>query len=304
MIAAPVWSSDELEAARLQATEVFREERMREPLDAYLEIFDAFEGVVEDLLESTVDLTDLDSRALELLASKDFLWAFRCLAGPPISEDDLKTLADATLAPTKLRADPDRVRRIVDVVRLGLDRRRFPWVAENREPTEGERRAAVVASTVLIASSRAQADRRNEGKEAQEEAARLALSELGLREVPTRAIPTLAQAPEPGEFCGESLLGNRKADIVVRLWDTRGMPIECKVSNSSVNSVKRLNNDAAAKAEAWVQDFGRRQVVPAAILSGVYKLHNLMDAQSRGLTLFWAHDLQPLTQWIADTREG
>jgi hypothetical protein len=80
------------------------------------------------------------------------------------------------------------------------------------------------------------------------------------------------------------------------------MAIECKVSNSATNSVKRLNNDAAAKAEAWLKDFGTRQVVPAAILSGVYKLHNLEDAQSRGLSLFWAHDLKALTDWISTTR--
>jgi hypothetical protein len=42
--------------------------------------------------------------------------------------------------------------------------------------------------------------------------------------------------------------------------------------------------------------------VPAAVLSGVYKLHNLEDAQNRGLALFWAHDLKALTDWIATTR--
>ena len=38
------------------------------------------------------------------------------------------------------------------------------------------------------------------------------------------------------------------------------------------------------------------------MLSGVYKLHNLEDAQNRGLALFWAHDLKALTEWIATTR--
>jgi hypothetical protein len=101
----------------------------------------------------------------------------------------------------------------------------------------------------------------------------------------------------------DQYLGNRKADFLVRLWDHRIMTIECKVSNSATNSVKRLNNDAAAKAEAWIKDFGTRQVVPAAVLSGVYKLHNLEDAQDRGLALFWAHDLKALTDWIATTRD-
>lgn len=97
-------------------------------------------------------------------------------------------------------------------------------------------------------------------------------------------------------------MGTRKADFIVRLWDNRLLPIECKVSNSSLNSAKRLNNDAAVKAEAWRQDFGRTQVVPAAVLAGVYNLHNLEEAQARGLTIFWAHDLTRLVDWIARTQ--
>lgn len=80
------------------------------------------------------------------------------------------------------------------------------------------------------------------------------------------------------------------------------MAIECKVSNSSTNSVKRLNNDAAAKAEDWIGQFGTRNVVPVAVLSGVYKIHNLTNAQSRGLTIFWAHDLDELMSWIQQTQ--
>ncbi len=63
-----------------------------------------------------------------------------------------------------------------------------------------------------------------------------------------------------------------------------------------------MNNDAAVKAESWRTDFGLRQVVPVAVLSGVYKLHKLNDAQERGLSLYWAHNLGPLTEWIASTR--
>ena len=40
------------------------------------------------------------------------------------------------------------------------------------------------------------------------------------------------------------------------------MPIECNVSNSTLNSVKRVKNDAAVKAETWLKDFGTTQVVP------------------------------------------
>lgn len=137
------------------------------------------------------------------------------------------------------------------------------------------------------------------------------LLKAGLKKIPARSIPTLNQAPAPGEFCRESILGphkkserlkGRKADILIGFWDNRIMPIECKVSNSAVNSVKRLNNDAAVKAETWVRDFGQIQVVPTAVLSGVYKLHNLVNAQQRGLTLFWVHNLRALVNWIEATR--
>ena len=98
------------------------------------------------------------------------------------------------------------------------------------------------------------------------------------------------------------MFGDRKADLVVRLYDGRLMPIECKVSNSATNSVKRLNNDAAVKAEAWLKQFGTLQTVPTAVLSGVFKRHNLVQAQEAGLTIYWAHDLQPLGDFILSDR--
>ncbi|WP_199399877.1 XamI family restriction endonuclease [Xylophilus ampelinus] len=175
-------------------------------------------------------------------------------------------------------------------------------VVQQREPTETERQAAVIASAALIATRRLETGRRSDGKQEQEAAVHASLKIMGFEQVRSRRVHVLGDAPAPGQFCAESDLGGRKADVLVGLWDRRVLAIECKVSNSSTNSVKRLNNDAAAKAEAWREDFGTRQVVPSAVLSGVYKLHNLEDAQRRGLSLFWAHDLDCLTDWIHHTR--
>ncbi len=300
-----VWSADRLDADRMQAREQFARERMLEPLEEYLGHFDRVQDVLDDLIEGTVDLTELEDRALDILTDPAKLEVFRYLAGPPVSEDDLKTLADAgSIAPRTLRQDPELVRRLVAMIRDGIDRRRFPWITEGRQPSEAERSAAVLASAALIATRRTETNRRNEGKRTQEEQVRQALIDHGFGEVriPGNRIDTLAEAPQPGEFCREVTLGTRKADLVVGLWDHRVMPIECKVSNSATNSIKRLNNDAAAKAEAWVAEFGRTQVVPVAMLSGVYKLRNLEQAQDRGLTLYWAHRLGDLTGWIEQTR--
>ena len=120
----------------------------------------------------------------------------------------------------------------------------------------------------------------------------------GYEEVPAKAISTLVEGPGKGQFCPECLLGSRKADVVVRLNDTRLLAIECKVSNSALNSVKRINNDAAAKAVEWIRLFGTNQVVPAAVIGGVFKVPNLIQAQRAGLALFWAHDLAPLGRFL------
>ena len=292
----------QLKEDRYAAIEVFRKRRVEEPLEDYLEAFDSYQGIIENLLESTVDLAELDTQSLEIIKDRKLFHALRYLPGPPISADDLKTVADAVLTPAKLVEDLPMAARIFEVVRNGLDRRRFPWVTEGREPTEAERGAAVLASAAIMAIRKLETNRRSVEKKRQEEEVIEALEAAGLVKMKTRKVSVLSQAPGAGEFCAESLLGKRKADIIVGLWDGRVMAIECKVSNSAINSVKRLNNDAAAKAEAWRSDFGTVQVVAVAVLSGVYKLHNLENAQGRGLTLIWSHDLSELISWIESTK--
>ena len=303
-INAPRWTAEEFEREAAQAIRHFRETRMHEPLEAYLDYVEEYRRQVETLIEETVDLTRLSNLAVELLTNPQRLTAIRYLASPAISEDDLKVLADAALTPKRLNADPDMARRVIETVLLGLDRERFPWVAESREPTEGERATAVVSTAALIATQKVQTGRRNEAKKTQEGAVADALRAAGFTEVPTRAVTNMSHLPAHGEFCAEALFGSRKADLIVRLWDGRVMPTECKVSNSSTNSVKRLNNDAAVKARTWIQEFGTVTCVPAAVLSGVFKTRNLISAQADGLTLFWAHGLDRITSFITSTREA
>lgn len=304
LVPPPRWSEEALEEGRLAAIRLFREDRMQEPLEDYLDAFDLYRGAVEELLEATVDLSQISAQAVEVLTDPALVEAVRYLSGPPISADDLKVLTDASLAPGRLKKDPEMARRVVETVMLGLDRRRFPWVSEDREPSDAERDAAAMASAALIASRRVMTNRANEAKQGQEQMVATVLSDHSqFNEIPTRPIPTLGDAPEPGQFCRETMFGERKADLVVTLWDKRVMPVECKVSNSSTNSVKRLNNDAAVKAGVWLGQFGTVGVVPTAVLSGVFKRHNLAQAQERGLTLFWAHDLLgPFVEFLNSTR--
>ena len=80
------------------------------------------------------------------------------------------------------------------------------------------------------------------------------------------------------------------------------MPVECKASNSAVNSFKRINHEAVGKARAWLDEFGSRQIVPSAVISGVFSSANLDTAQNEGLTIIWSHRLKDLVDFIESTR--
>jgi len=98
----PRWSDNQFEKDRKKAIQIFRQQRMQEPLAQYLKAFEAGRDAIDKLLETTVDLTTLFDKAVEVLTDKHLLRAVRYLPGPPISEDDLKTLADDVLfTPTR-----------------------------------------------------------------------------------------------------------------------------------------------------------------------------------------------------------
>lgn len=305
MKAAPVWTEKQLDAARLRAEEHFREGRHTEPLELYLDLFDDYQGIVEEVLEQTVDLAKLGTEALELVADKRKMEVLRYLSGPPISEDDLKVLLQVrSLTASRFESDRELVERFVGFIRDWHDRRRFPWLKDSREPEEYDRKAAILATSALLAMRRLETMRRKQGKDLQEQLVAAQLRRSRFDPVAPRNVPTLNKAPQAGQFCRESLFGTRKADFIIGLPDGRTMALECKVSNSATNSIKRLNNDAAAKAAAWRSDFGAIQVVTAAVLGGVYALRNLIDAQERGLTIFWAHDLTAMFDWMHSTKPG
>ena len=298
------WTREELAADAEHSSALFRQQRLAVTTTwttHYQQAADKFERLLAQLQPATPTL--LSERALADVFSTGLGEALRYLAGPPISDDDLQVIAQVeSLSPGKLSSDSEALARIRDVIVQVLDPHRFPWVAQGREPTSTERHAAVLASSALLAAQRVETERRMHGKNSQESELKTYLSGLSMTEVPAGAINTIVKGPAAGQFCGECGLGERKADVVVRLHDTRLLAIECKVSNSATNSIKRLNNDAAVKAEYWIKQFGQAQVVPAAVLSGVFKVLNLEQSQQRGLALFWAHDLSRLGAFIESTR--
>lgn len=300
----PIWTEEELAFDIEVSSCNFRNERLA-PTDSWQDHYHQARGKFEALFRQFDDLQlhNLSDDALALAFKYKLGEVLRYLAGPPISDDDLKVLAEVeSLAPGVISKDHAAIRKVFGIIEQVIDPFRFPWVAENRRPTEGERSAALLASSVLLAAQRIATERRIDGKTGQETLVKNYLSSMGFQEIQTETINTIVRGPQRNQFCAESQLGERKADIVVRLHDTRLMAIECKVSNSALNSVKRINNDAAVKAGYWLKAFGSSQVVPAAMLSGVFKVLNLQQAQERGLSLFWAHDLDRLGSFIESTK--
>jgi hypothetical protein len=299
------WTMSELVTDSAKAAAIFREERLVVS-DAWGAHYTAARAKFDALFAqlANLDRSALSAENLSEVYRNGLGEALRYLAGPPISDDDLQVIADVdSLAPGVLRRKPEELLKVFAVIEQVLDGHRFPWVQAGTAPTPAQVEAALLASSVLLAAQRIATERRNTGKDAQEGRVKDYLRELGYSEVPALLIPTVMKGPQAGQFCAECLLGERKADVVVRLPDSRLMAIECKVSNSQTNSIKRLNNDAAVKAEYWLKKFGSENVVPAAALAGVFKVLSLDQAQRRGLSLFWTHDLDKLGAFIASTAE-
>lgn len=213
----PHWTPDELERDRQRAIEIFRKQRLEEPLEVYLEAFDDKQKAFEDLQKLTVDLTQVREHAIDILSDKRLRDALRYVAGPPISDDDWKTLADATFARKSLKADPRMADRLIETIFSVRDRRRFQWIQEGRDPNIAghESTSSVLASAAMFAMRRAETARRSESKDAQELFVEELLTERSFTKVDQRPVRTLAEAPPLGQFCWESMLGTRKADFII-----------------------------------------------------------------------------------------
>ena len=136
------WTPAELAHDATEARETFRRQRLDEPLELYSRFFEAFAplfGETSDRLPSLAgDPFDPEGIA-EIMGDRDARTAFRYLAAPPVSEDDLKTLAEKTLSAKALRGDAEQARRVRDTVLQIVDPHRFPWIGERRNPTDRER---------------------------------------------------------------------------------------------------------------------------------------------------------------------
>lgn len=304
----PELSRDEMLLAANTARQRFREERVaseRRWSGCYDEHFETARRRIEHVLERTDCLLDLETGMGELLGS-GYLDVLRYMCRPTVSSDDFANVSDiGSVAPSKLRM-PEAARKAAAFFSRNLNGSLFPWVERGALPDEADLLAACRAVAALVADQKTKTSMRIAPSRSQEEAVRSALVDhAGFARVPSHDIATLADVPAAGEvFAREASVGGVKADVVLGLHDGRFMALECKVSNSGINSYKRLNHEVTDKVEKWYGMFGRNGIVGGCVLQGVYELENLMSAQEAGVGIFWSHDLDALVRFVERTRWG
>jgi hypothetical protein len=301
------WNEAEIVRDSRTAADDFRSRRLGEPKERYLEAFALLERANEALLGSLHRLQERPvspSWVADVLANDDLKTALRYVGAPPISEDDLKTLTGDSLAATLVRKDAQRAQQICEIMVQIIDPKRFPWIYENRKPSKEEMRRAILASTVVATTQKVQTSRRTDERDAVEGAVKGLLLGADWKRIPTprAGIKNIRRdAPAPNEFMERVTLGKNGADLVVGLKDHRILAIECKGSNSEINSRKRINKEVANDAQAWLREFGDETVVPAAAIQGVFKPSYIAEAQEIPVVFFWGHRLEDLKAFLDAT---
>jgi hypothetical protein len=291
----PTWSEAQLQAERDVAEGRFKLERRGEGPDAYYAACREARSRVSEALSLTTDLRHISG---EQLVENVKLWqTMRYLCAPPISEEDLWTLVGVGKKFKKVQAGfADKTARVLKDL---IDTFRFPWIADNRAPTDEERSAAVLASSTILAHETLKTERRRNTSRIQEDAVCEALENAGFVFDPSRkAIKTLDQLAR-GSFSRERIVEGAKCDVPVRLHDGRLLALECKVSNGPKNGWKRLQREVGGKSGDWSTAFGT-QIVTGAVLAGVFDTRCLVKTQDeQRVSIFWQHDLGKLVSSIA-----
>ncbi len=297
-----IWTPAEIIDDCAVAIEEFRKDRVGEPRSLYEAEMTNWQDQVAltvSQFHKFLDGSLSDEDLQKVVGTDDGISVLRYTAAPPISTDDLKTLSGSTLARTRLYRSEDELRSVRSILEATHDAYRFPWISENREASKDEIDCAVLATLSVLVTQRVQTLRRNDAKSQQESAVRAILSAAQYELDPsTSKFDGIDEGPAVGQYSGERKVSGTKADVIARLKTKDLLLVECKVSNSAVNSYKRLNHEAVNKATTWLKELGSSRAVPAAVLRGVFNPDNVLAAQNSGLAIFWEHRLTDLSDFL------
>lgn len=300
-----VWPEQALVESAQIALEEFVDRRLAEPTGTYVAHVHASRAAIVRLFQilAGIDPQNPDPVVIRrVILDDDLFAALRYVCGPPISEGDLGVIITRNVrgfGKTEIHQSDELPISVLRLICQLADPYRFPWVAAHRIPSRREVRDAILSTMTLHATQTLQTERRGYGKLV-EKRLETRLVELGFTK--TKAPPRGRAAapkdyPQFPNFYGECTVHKRKVDLFVALPDGRMIAIEAKDSSSGLNSTKRLLNDTAAKAKHFASEAGKN-IITVALLSGVYKVEDLLLAQESGLFLVWAHDIDSFVEWI------
>lgn len=303
-----LWPSDEIATDVATSRAAFiarREAEIASPLSPYAVEFGhakRWAARLVVLLPRLISPPVKQSLLASIVSNPERFTALRYLAGPPVSEDDLVTLIGEPINGSAIRKNQALANAVGAFFLRALDKQRFPWVAQGRSPTPIEYEAAKISTAVAIACQRTQTGRRTEERAQLEGSIEAVLRGLGFKKVPQpkgKKIRTHGDLPNAGEYMVHCNIGKHNADYVIRLFDSRILAMECKASNTEINSRKRVAKETERDAGHWTEIFGE-QVVTAAALRGVFSAEMIESSQHAGLFIFWEHRLGDLVTFIND----
>ena len=228
---------------------------------------------------------------------------FRHLLAPPKSQDQFKLLCDQWSKSSEKSGRPQSATTTPSVEKVLLqwmDRRIAPWLIANRQPTDVESELLIERVTSFIAPKINETNKRNRLSAEQERAVVRLLIGLGWSQIPSITIDKRAAIP-PKHFMNKTRFATatttaQEVDIACGFNSSYVAAIECKVTNDTTNSVKRIN-DVLKKAAAWKAHWGSF-VETAALLQGVIKPEDVQRLSDEGVKVFWSHDLEKFATWV------
>ena len=229
--------------------------------------------------------------------------ALRHFLAPPISQDQFKLICpewtkNSEIKKTKLAKG--RADAVEHVFLERLSPRLAPWLRNGRSPTLGELSATIGAIAPLIANQKVATARRKRLSGIQELAVVDILAARNWTKVQSGLV-TMSGGLPAQHFMHKARFASgpnetQEVDIACGLGGTIVLAMECKVTNDTTNSVKRIN-DVLKKASAWKDHWGSF-VKPAALLQGVIKPGDVQRLLDAGVEVFWAHHLDKFAGWI------
>ncbi len=238
-----------------------------------------------------------------LVRSARAVRVLRFLMAPPKSQDQFHLLCPSYGKGSENSGSAislDRALAIEAAFLAWRDLELTSWLSSNRAPTLKEIRAIFLHAAPMMAQQKLQTQKRMDASAFQEQSIADLLLDDDWTYQSARTIDR-AKGIEKRHFLQKARFtaGSRtkEIDVAIGLGQAFILALECKVSNDSTNSTKRLN-DISEKADAWRAEYGR-SLKTGAMLQGVYRAEDVLELARGGVEVFWFHDLPRFARWVS-----